>query len=417
MPTIVEEYYVEMAWDCRTCKTTNPGRNKVCSNCGKPLEREGFHDKDSRPTTINDSIEYQRLAADNEGQRSTRKAPEPEYQALLAKAKAGPDWECKFCGSHQQRGNGECATCGANEKFSNGKAAFSDETEPPYEEVRRETPPSAPSEEVVRQRQAEKKDKERRRQRSERRRSTLLFGGGAIGLGALIALIVWIFTPKYLDGKVSDVYYQHVAHVERNVTEYDSGFNPESGSFDVKEDGRKIHHHEKVQHGWDYPLVPETINDPPYCYITPVVKTDGNCVTQKNGFKKCQKITSGGDKKCDPRSHIEKKPKKTPHYDNEPVYQTWYTWKIHKWKWNRSIPVTGHTNDVLWPSEADIALNRGCSGDETERVHLDASYSITFANKSDTWKYTPSGLDEYQRLKLGSVHHLKIVAGFVTVLQ
>lgn len=417
MPTIVEEYYVEMAWDCRTCKTTNPGRSKVCSNCGKPLEREEFHDKDSRPTTINDSIEYQRLASDTENQRFTRKVPEPEYQSLLAKAKAGPDWECKFCGSHQQRGNGECATCGANENFSNGKSKFSDEREPPYEEERRETPPSAPSEEFIRERQSEKKEKERRRQSRERRNSTLLFGGGMIGLGALIALIVWVFTPKYLDGKISDVYFQHVAHVERRVTEVEHGFDAPSDAFDVEKDGKKIHHTQKVQHGWDYPLVPETVQDPPYCYTTPIEKKDGNCVPQKNGFKKCQKITTGGDKKCDPRSHIEKKPKKTPHYDDEPVWQTWYSWKVHKWVFNRSIPVTGHTNDVSWPTDADIALNSNNNPDEPERVNLTTSYSITFSNQKDSWTYTPSGLAEYQQLKLGSVHHLKIVAGFVTVLQ
>ena len=362
MPTIVEEYYVEMAWDCKTCKTTNLGRDKVCKNCGKPLAKEEFHDRTSRPTTILDRT---------------------QDENLLAKAKAGPDWECKFCGSHQQRGNGECATCGANEKFSDGRAKFSDEFEP-YEEIRRETPPDPPSEGVIRRRQIEKQEKEFLRQRAERRKNIVSWGAGLVGLGALVSLIVWIFTPKYLDGKISDVYYQHVAHVERNVTEYDSGFSPESGAFDVKEDGKRIHHYEKVQHGWDYPLVPEKVDDPPYCYITPITETDGNCVPQKNGFKKCKKVKSGGDKKCDPRSHIEKKPKKTPHYDNEPVYQTWYTWKIHKWKWNRSVAVNGHTNDVSWPNETDIALNRGCSGDETERVRLDVSYSITFANKSDT---------------------------------
>lgn len=399
MPTIVEEYYVEMAWDCATCKTQNPGGSKICSNCGKPLAREDFHDKEDRPTTIADRVVDEKL---------------------LTKAKAGPDWECKYCGSHQQRGNGECATCGAGEKLSDGRAQLSDEKELPYEEVhdaRPEIPPVAPSEEIVKQRYAEKAEKERRHRRALRRKTVLSFGGGLIGLSALIALVVWIFTPKYLDARISDVYFQHVAHVERRVTEVEHGFSPDSNAFDVHQEGEKVHHTKPVQHGWDYPLVPEKVDDPPHCYTTPIKTEDGNCEPKKNGFKKCKKITTGGDKVCEPRSHYEKKPKKTPHYDDEPVYQPWYSWKVHKWVWNRSIPVNGHTNEVSWPKDSDIALNQNNNPDEPERLKMDATYSITFSDRHDTWKYTPSGLPEYQRLKLGSVHHLKIVAGMVTILQ
>lgn len=402
MPKIIEEYYVEMAWDCKACNVQNPGSSKICFNCGKFLAREEFHNRESRPTSIADKVVDEKL---------------------LVKAKAGSDWECKFCSSHQQRGNGECATCGAGEKFSNVTTKLSDEKELSDEEINDSHVgiiADEPSKTLIAQRQAarqvEYKNKELGYQRAKLKKNIVSVVGPLI-LIIIVSFFVWLFTPKYIYARVSDVYFQHIVHVERNIITSDSGFHPDNGAFDIREDGRKVHHTEKVQHGWDYPLTSETVIDPPFCYFTPVEKKDGNCVSQKNGFKKCQKITTGGDKKCDPRSHVVNKPKKTPHYENDPVYQTWYTWRIHKWVWNRSIPISGHTNEVYWPTEADIALNQNCSLEETERVKQDAVYSISFTNKNDTWKYTPSGLSEYQKLKIGNVYQLKVVAGIVTILQ
>lgn len=376
MPTIIEEYYVEQVWNCDTCKTQNPGRNKICFSCQKPLMKEEFHDKNSSPVTD---------------------------ENLIVQAKAGIDWQCIFCGSHQRRDNGECLTCGAGLKLS-------ENIELPNKDIFN-TP------RIVRENRAVpvlssvlKKDK-------VNRKKYLSIAGGALILMAVVLFFVWLFTPRYLDAKVSDVYFQHVAHVERNIIAYDSGFTPENGAFEVHENGERIHHHDAVQDGWDYQWVDETVKDPPYCYTTPVKTIDGNCEQLKNGFKKCQKIKTGGDRQCDPRSHIEKRKHEVPRIKDVPVYQTWYTWKIHKWVWNRDVPVTGHTNEVSWPTDADIALNHNCAVGETERVSLAASYSITFSNKNENWKYNPSSLAEYQELRLGSVYHLKVVVGMVTVLK
>lgn len=388
MPTIIEEYYEEMAWDCATCKIQNQGRDKICSNCGKPLEVEEFHDLLDRPTKV-------------------------ETPKLLAQATAGPDWECRYCGSHQQRGNGECAVCGAGKDLSHVKSLVSKTT---YEEdihARHEIPPDAPSMEIVEYRQNEKRKKESSLRRTQRIKSVFFIAIAIAFLTTFILLIIWLLTPKYVDAKISDVYYQHIVHIEKKVIVREHGFSPDSDSFDVEKDGEKIHHYDSIPDGFTKEPCKIKVKDPEYCYTTPVVAGTPNCTSQKNGFKKCTKVTTGGDKKCEPRSHLEDSKCKVPAFRKEPVRRTWYTWKLEKWIWNRSIPMSGHTNEVKWPSDEEIAL----SNDGFERAEKHASYTITFSSIEDFWKYTPSSLHEYQELKIGSVHHLKIVAGSATVLQ
>jgi len=76
-------------WDCPSCQhKKNLGPNATCAQCGRPRGPNiAFYTDDSAPTV-----------------------EDPE---LVARARAGADWKCKFCGSDNQAGILDCHNCGA----------------------------------------------------------------------------------------------------------------------------------------------------------------------------------------------------------------------------------------------------------------------------------------------------------------
>ncbi len=76
-------------WDCPSCKQKkNLGPNATCGQCGLPRGPNiPFYTDDAAPTI--------------------------EDPALVARARAGADWKCKFCGSDNMAGVLDCHNCGA----------------------------------------------------------------------------------------------------------------------------------------------------------------------------------------------------------------------------------------------------------------------------------------------------------------
>lgn len=81
--------HVELQWTCPNCETINPGLVKVCEGCGAPQPEDvEFHQP-----------EHQELITDEE---------------KLAKAKAGPDIHCGYCGTRNPAGATHCSQCKAD---------------------------------------------------------------------------------------------------------------------------------------------------------------------------------------------------------------------------------------------------------------------------------------------------------------
>lgn len=385
MPTIVEEYTIEEFWDCSACQVVNPGRNKKCSGCGKFLTIEVCH-----------------------APEDTSSANKVTDETLLAQAARGPDYVCRHDRSRQISGNMECEVCGAGEKIARGQESMSDQI--PLQEID-EVPLQSATVEYTKQPLPSIIDTKSTILLNTSGKSpiTLLLVGlvGAGGLVGLIWFFVWLFTPKYLDGTVHDVYFQHTIHVEKQVT--DTGFDPDPGAFDIVEKGEKFSHNQQVPDGVKKEPCKKKVEDPPKCTTTPVKVKEGECVTQQNGFQKCKKITTGGDEVCEPQFHYEDDICEYPKVKLVPVNKMWYTWR--EWEYDRSAAVSGHTNEVFWPSEEEISLKA-----EERIAGRDTSYRVTFVNQDNSWNYTPGSLQEFKQLKPGTVKHLKIVVGMVTVL-
>ncbi|MEM7343536.1 MAG: zinc ribbon domain-containing protein [Chloroflexota bacterium] len=80
--------HVQLQWTCPNCETRNPGPQKLCSNCG-----------DAQP----EDVEFHQAA------QETLITDEKE----LAKAKAGPDIHCRYCGTRNPATAKTCSQCGA----------------------------------------------------------------------------------------------------------------------------------------------------------------------------------------------------------------------------------------------------------------------------------------------------------------
>lgn len=90
--------YVRLEWTCPNCQTRNPGPQKTCTSCGMPQPEEVAFEQAAQEELIKDEAE-------------------------IARAKAGPDIHCHYCGTRNPAGAETCTQCGAS--LSEGKARAS----------------------------------------------------------------------------------------------------------------------------------------------------------------------------------------------------------------------------------------------------------------------------------------------------
>jgi hypothetical protein len=81
--------YVKLIWTCPRCGTRNPGPNKFCNGCGAPQPEDVQFEQPAEAELIKDSGE-------------------------LARAKAGPDVHCPYCGGRNPAGVKFCGACGGD---------------------------------------------------------------------------------------------------------------------------------------------------------------------------------------------------------------------------------------------------------------------------------------------------------------
>lgn len=101
--------YTELEWTCPFCSTRNPGRAKVCGNCGAPQPKDVQFEQAAED----------KIVADQEG---------------LEMAKAGPDIHCPFCGTRNPGNAVKCSRCGGDltegEKREAGQVIGAQQTKP-----------------------------------------------------------------------------------------------------------------------------------------------------------------------------------------------------------------------------------------------------------------------------------------------
>ena len=81
--------YVHLEWTCPYCETRNIGTAKKCVSCGAPQPEDVQFEQAAEEKIITNEAE-------------------------IAKAKAGPDIHCAYCGTRNPAGNSACLQCGAD---------------------------------------------------------------------------------------------------------------------------------------------------------------------------------------------------------------------------------------------------------------------------------------------------------------
>jgi hypothetical protein len=380
------ERIIEMTWRCSGCKRQNLGRYKSCQGCGNP--------KDA-------SEEFEMPAI-------TELAPTVTDPALLQMATAGPDWRCRFCGSHQRRSDQTCAHCGA--------PSYATPLGPPRTVA--QTP-----------------------------------GRKASGVGwVLLGLLAFTWTGcwslmRYANqpyaASVSSATWEHVIDVERYALRTQEGFKEAipADALDVKRIGKRVHHHDKVQTGFETQSVVNEVADGSRLETYSVREVCGEdcttepercrevCRSNSNGFATCRQECSGGRRKCRPRycsgTRTREVPRtrsevlkiRVPTYRDEPRYADAFSYKAWSWAHDRTVRERGVLGDNVeaggvkppWPAGARTS---GLPPGEQEREKRTARYLVVLVYSGDSMiSFEVKSPEALAPFTPGSKHRLRIEQG------
>lgn len=240
---------------------------------------------------------------------------------------------------------------------------------------------------------------------------------------AAVFLLYLIFRTKVVPVQVNDVHWEKTIEVERYKVFRHEGFDLENGSFDVHDEGSRIHHYDHVQTGSHDESYDERYSCGENCRTIPgsCTTTPQRCTSNKNGSATC----SGGDRVCssDRRECTTKWCTRTKHrtvadYSDIPAYRTWYSWSVWGWGPQRVVRAAGATTETRWPSEEELALNQGLAPGEQERqgAHHE-KFSVQFKGPDELYAYVPKSDAEFRqynpgvkrRLKIGVAHGIEVL--------
>lgn len=413
MPT----YQIEMLWKCAQCKHIgNPGLARHCSFCGHPKDsrcEEYFPEDISEANAIRD----------------------PKKLKL---AKAGADWKCKYCDTLQTSLGPFCSNCGADRATGEKpwqakvKSITQDtqtgekhELEPWVEDINTR-PTTPPAKEPPTEPPPPLKPKSRPSTPFRAPAPQIRYTSedddfripkatppwGRIGIvGAIVALLVlfsWlIFRTKIVDAEVSDVSWEYKVLIDRYQVWHRDGWYTDPGAFDVRNEGPRIHHYDKVVSGSHQEPYSETYSCGQDCSTTP-----RTCTSNKNGSATC----TGGDRVCTTRTCTRTAYRTVTDYRDEPRYQDWYSWSVWDWGYNRTVIEAAHDLEPRWPKPERLTavLQPG----EKERERRQELYKVTFsASDRKSYQIEPRSLSEFTsfprgrraRLKVGIAHGVEVL--------
>jgi len=384
MPT----YQIEMLWECAQCQHRgNRGLARHCENCGHPKDdkcREYFPDDISEANAIQDVDK-------------------------LAQAKAGPDWKCQYCETLQSTIGPFCAYCGADRKT--GEKPWQTKVQTVTQNVETVKVSSEIIPEVLAPNTyqsvapvASYKPPAKIRRLSKK---TIIALGSSLAC-VVLALILWLsLRTKIVDARVGDVIWEYRVYIDRYQIWRRDGWGTDIGAFDIRNEGSRIHHYDRVVAGSHQEPYSESYTCGESCSTTP-----RTCTSNQNGSATC----SGGDQVCTPKSCTRTAYRTVTDYRDEPRYQDWYSWNVWDWGHNRTIRTSGHNLEPKWPTQE--ALTVPLAQGERERHRREENYQIVFDTadrkvyhinpKSET-EFKKYPLGRFVRLKVGLIHGVEVL--------
>ena len=351
--------YVELEWTCPRCGTRNPGPQKACSSCGAAQPKKVEFHQAAEEELVTDEAE-------------------------IARAKAGPDVHCAFCGARNAAGTVKCTQCGADLNAATARESggvMGAHREGPAEQIAcpqcgtlnegtalkcAQCNASLPRAGAPRRPSARRR-LEARSQKKPAGRSKLV-GLVAIGVIALIAIVacVMIITTllpsKEIQAQVRSVSWTRSIEIEelQDVTKQD-------WQNEIPADARVETCRERLHHTQEQPVA----NSKEVC---------GTPYTVDKG-------TGHGEVVQDCK------------YE---VYADWCTYKIQEWKLVDTARLSGQDHSPQWPALTLSAQQR--EGDRGQ------TYKVVFDAEKKAYDYQPRDPDEYARYQVGSRWILKVGA-------
>jgi hypothetical protein len=333
--------YVHLQWTCPRCETINLGPNKFCNGCGAPQPEDVKFEQRPEEVLIEDEAE-------------------------IARAKAGPDIHCPYCGARNQGDAKFCGACGGD--LSEGKiretgqvlGAFRDESvkeilcpacnTPNRATAQRchncgaslvtskpEVPPKVPT-------------------KAKRPLPMIGIGILAIALCAIVVIVLVIsgLRTEEVIGEVRNVTWTRTIPIlALGPVEHEDWFD------EIPEDAEI--------HGCDLELH-HTSNDPSQNSIeicgTPYTIDDGS------GYGEVVQDCV---------------------YE---IYEDWCTYTQIEWKTVDAVTVTGSNLDAYWPQ---VTLAEGQTEGEGEET-----YEIVFQTEDRSYTFTTSDFNQFRQFQLNS---------------
>ncbi len=342
---IVEEY-VEGYWKCPNCNAKCRGSEQTCDNCG---------------AIRGENVEF--FVEDN--------APVITDEAELEKAKAGPDWICKFCGNTSPSSSPKCTGCGSLRTDGKNRQVKEIKTEP--EPSGGDEPPKP------------------------------MPTGMKIGCSifAILMLILMALSCQQKPGQLEVLSTSWTRSIEREQfkTVRESAWQNE-----VPSGAREISRNREIR---KYNEIPDGFEEVDESY-TEKVKTgekkveDGKVNLGNGRFKVKYKMVP--EYKEVTRTRRVKKQK----YRKEPVYDNKITYDIEKWIAIEKVTASGSDDEPKWPDSKASAKSPPQIGDIREGVKAE-DYRVKAKRVSDGKEYDIKELggksltfEQFMKLRKGS---------------
>lgn len=351
--------HVELQWTCPNCTTVNPGPVKICEGCGAPQPKDVKFEQAARQELITD-------------------------EEKLAKAKAGADIHCAYCGARNPAGATSCSQCKADisegTKRETGRVVGKFKTGPAVQvacpHCGAENPDTAKRCSQCGGSMARSKEEKKPQAASAGKKSSKggLFIVGAVLLVACAAIWYFFIRTTSGTGVVQSVSWERSISVEEyGPSEHEDWYS------DVPFDAEDLSCSSEVR---------EVVDS----YVAGAEEVCDDAVVENDG-------TGFGEVVQDCEYH---------------VYEDKCTYMIVEWHVGEPISLSGSGFSAEWPDEMMLTVDQ-ILGDEDERTE---TYTVVFDVDGKSYTYTTDDYNEFLNYEIGSAWTLEITgAGGVSKVK
>jgi type II secretory pathway pseudopilin PulG len=332
-----------------------------CHSCGSPKEKDEKYRIEDTTTAVTDPN-------------------------MLKQARAGRNWSCGYCRFDNRALFDRCEQCGADRyekatdpipsttiplgpEFDEATSAkYSDTYKGPGSFVGQNYVTDVPTP-------------------SRLSGKAILIVLGVIGIVAVIAFFVWLFSPHEHDAQVASLRWQYTRTLEQRYTRHGEGWGTPAGAFDVSCHRRqrgteRCHPHDCNPHQVGHSCNPHDCA----CHTS--------CSESGNGYATCHESCSTCYDTCYTTEY-------DTCYDTCPVYDNWCSYNYYEWEVLDRERTSGTDHSVRWGTRlrADTSI--------PQRILTAEEYTVTFAQGEEHWTYSPSSLSDFNRYDVGAIWDVK----------